>query len=268
MRSGAQKFILIRLMSSISDIQTAAAKSEPNLASFDAIDINQVTSVTELIALSQIYQYAAEHAAITGESSTVDVVGRCTARVCAIAARLCDVYGARQDVDSCIRALEHLRSIEYGYGLDDISSFVDKQIEILERNAALEPSHRLMLALIGGADDATVAHLVTVTATRPLGFQAVRSFLTAASVVPDVQVPLDAVSLWLDSKIESLGIEVMSRFEKLVDIAPLVWMHIPSRRASIEKLSMADPVPRHCLVQAALQSFISLNTLIAVLAAA
>lgn len=259
-------------MSSISDIQTAAAKSEPNLASFDAIDINQVTSVTELIALSQIYQYAAEHAAITGESSTVDVVGRCTARVCAIAARLCDVYGARQDVDSCIRALEHLRSIEYGYGLDDISSFVDKQVGILRRSSLLSPAHKLMLALIDDADNEEVSRLVAAVAAQRFDAFGVRSMLTAYAIDRDVQIPIAEIRRWLETEIHMVSILPLdSERLHLMDLVPLAWNYIPALRPVLESLAVRSAADDNAYVNiavSALQAFLSLNSLIAEITAA
>lgn len=260
-------------MSNVSDIETSAPLAKALLSRYDRLDVDSLVTLDGLIALSQIYQYRSEYAAITADSDCVAEASFCGRRISAVADRISQLYHTLRDTTSCVRALEHLRVLEYGYSLDHLKLFVDRQAEVLLRSMHLTDADRLMLAIISGDDEDTLVRFAEVCSGRNLDVASARALLTAAAIVPD-RIRLDVVSEWFEHEVGRLMTLQSSSLGtgdlQLIGLAPLIWNSLPSMQSAVESLANlnhhADLTADVAL--ASLRAFLDLTSLIASITAA
>lgn len=231
-------------MSNISDIEASAPLAKASFCRYDRIDVDNLYTLDGLIALTQIYQYRSEYAAIAADSDCVAEASFCGHRISAVADRISQLYHTLRDTTSCVRALEHLRVLEYGYSLDHLKLFVDRQAEVLLRSMHLTDADRLMLAIISGDDDDRLVRFAEVCSGRNLDVASARALLTAAAVAPD-RIRHDAVEEWLEHEVGRLMTLQPSSLSAgdlhLIGLAPLIWNSLPSMRPAVESLATLNP---------------------------
>lgn len=230
-------------MSNISDIEASAPLAKASFCRYDRIDVDNLYTLDGLIALTRIYQYRNEYAAITADSDCVAEASFCGHRISAVADRISQLYHALRDTTSCVRALEHLRVLEYGYSLDHLKLFVDRQAEVLLRSMHLTDADRLMLAIISGEDDERLVSLAEKCAARTTDAAAARASLTASAIMPGC-IPLDSVAEWFDCNARRLSHQSSistSADLQLIALAPLVWNALPTQRPAVESLATLNP---------------------------
>lgn len=260
-------------MSNISDIEASAPLTKASFCRYDRIDVDNLYTLDGLIALSQIYQYRSECAAITADSDCVAEASFCGHRISAVSDRISQLYHTLRDTTSCIRALEHLRVLEYGYSLDHLKLFVDRQAEVLLRSTYLTDAERLMLAIICGDDDDRLVRLAEVCSGCNLDVAGARALLTAAAIVPD-RIRLDIVSEWFEHEVGRLmrlqPLLLSAGDLQLICLAPLIWSSLPSMRHAVESLATLNPRADLTadMTIAAHRAFLALTSLIASITAA
>lgn len=260
-------------MSNVSDIETSAPLAKALFSRYDRVDVDSLVTLDGLIALSQIYQYRSEYAAITADSDCVAEASFCGRRISAVADRISQLYHALRDTTSCVRALEHLRVLEYGYSLDHLKLFVDRQAEILLRSMHLTDADRLMLDIISGDDDDRLVRFAEVCSGRNLDVASARALLTAAAIVPD-RIRLDVATEWFENEVGRLMRLQPSSLSagdlQLIGLAPLIWNSLPSMRHAVESLATLNPRADLTadMTIAAHRAFLALTSLIASITAA
>ena len=260
-------------MSNISDIEASAPLAKASFSRYDRIDVDNLYTLDGLIALSQIYQYRSEYAAITADSDCVAEASFCGHRISAVADRISQLYHTLRDTTSCIRALGHLRVLEYGYSLDHLKLFVDRQAEVLLRSMHLTDADRLMLAIISGDDDDRLVRFAEVCSGRNLDVASARALLTAAAIVPD-RIWLDIVSEWFEHEVGRLmrlqPLSLSTGDLQLIGLAPLIWNSLPSMRPTVGSLATLNPRADLTadMTIAAHRAFLALTSLIASITAA
>jgi hypothetical protein len=260
-------------MSNVSDIETSAPLAKALLSRYDRLDVDSLVTLDGLIALSQIYQYRSEYAAITADSDCVAEASFCGRRISAVADRISQLYHTLRDTTSCVRALEHLRVLEYGCSLDHLKLFVDRQTEVLLRPMHLTDADRLMLAIISGDDDDRLVRFAEVCSGRNLDVASARALLTAAAIVPD-RIRLDVATEWFENEVGRLMRLQPSSLSagdlQLIGLAPLIWNSLPSMRHAVESLATLNPRADLTadMTIAAHRAFLALTSLIASITAA
>lgn len=259
-------------MSNISDIEASAPLAKASFCRYDRIDVDNLYTLDGLIALSQIYQYRSEYAAIAADTYCVVEASFCGHRISAVADRISQLYHTLRDTTSCVRALEHLRVLEYGYSLDHLKLFVDRQAEVLLRSMHLTDADRLMLAIISGEDDKRLVSLAEKCAARTTDAAAARASLTASAIMPGC-IPLDSVAEWFDCNARRLSHQSSistSADLQLIALAPLVWNALPTQRPAVESLATLNPRADLTadMTIAAHRAFLDLTSLIASISAA
>ncbi len=261
-------------MSNVSDIQDSVASATISFRRFDCIDVAQIDSLDGLIALSQIYQYRGECAAISGNCEIIDETALCGIRISAVADHICRLYNTLRDVSSCVRALAQLRAIEYGYDLDRLEPFVDRHAALLRRPVSLTDADRLMLAIIQGDDNAAIGRLAEICMRRRPDAALASALLTAAAILPD-SIRLDAVIEWFDrevSRLMRLQRPVVETDDlQAVGLAPMIWSILPAMRPSVEALATLTPHPGLMVADmsiARLKAFLVYDSLLAAISAA
>ena len=259
-------------MSNISDIEVSAPLAKASFCRYDRIDVDNLYTLDGLIALSQIYQYRSEYAAIAADTYCVVEASFCGRRISAVADRISQLYHTLRDTTSCVRALEHLRVLEYGYSLDHLKLFVDRQAEVLLRSMHLTDADRLMLAIISGEDDKRLVSLAEKCAARTTDAAAARASLTASAIMPGC-IPLDSVAEWFDCNARRLSHQSSistSADLQLIALAPLVWNALPTQRPAVESLATLNPRADLTadMTIAAHRAFLALTSLIASITAA
>lgn len=259
-------------MSNVSDIEASAPLAKASFCRYDRIDVDNLYTLDGLIALTRIYQYRSEYAAITADSDCVAEASFCGHRISAVADRICQLNHTLRDTTSCIRALEHLRVLEYGYSLDHLKLFVDRQAEVLLRSMHLTDADRLMLAIISGEDDERLVSLAEKCAARTTDAAAARASLTASAIMPGC-IPLDSVAEWFDCNARRLSHQSSistSADLQLIALAPLVWNALPTQRSAVESLATLNPRADLTadMTLTAHRAFLDLTSLIASISAA
>lgn len=260
-------------MSNVSDIEASAPLAKASFSRYDRIDVDSLVTLDGLIALSQIYQCRSEYAAISADSDCVAEASFCGRRISDVADRIRQIYYTLSDTTSRVRALEHLRVLEYGYSLDHLKLFVDRQAEVLLRSMHLTDADRLMLAIISGDDEDTLVRFAEVCSRSIPDVAAARALLTAAAVAPD-RIRHDAVEEWLEHEVGRLMTLQSSSLGtgdlQLIGLAPLIWNSLPTMQSAVESLANlnhhADLTADVAL--ASLRAFLDLTSLIASITAA
>lgn len=260
-------------MSNVSDIEASAPLAKASFSRYDRIDVDSLVTLDGLIALSQIYQCRSEYAAISADSDCVAEASFCGRRISDVADRIRQIYYTLSDTTSRVRALEHLRVLEYGYSLDHLKLFVDRQAEVLLRSMHLTDADHLMLAIISGDDDGRLVRFAEVCTGRNLDVASARALLTAAAIVPD-RIRLDVVVEWFEHEVGRLMRLQPSSLSAgdlhLIGLAPLIWNSLPSMRPAVESLATLNPRADLTadMTLTAHRAFLDLTSLIASISAA
>lgn len=259
-------------MSNVSDIEARVTSVKSLSSRFDCIEVERIDSLDVLIALSQVYQYRNEYAAITADSDCIAEAALCGRRICEISDYVCRIYPTLRDIASCIRALEYLRTVEYSYDLHHLKPFVNSNVDVLRHSAHLTDANRLVLAIISGEDDERLVCLAEKCAARTTDAAAARASLTASAIMPG-RIPLDSVAEWFDCNARRLSHQSSistSADLQLIALAPLVWNSLPSMRSAVESLATLNPRADLTadMALASLRAFLALTSLIASITAA
>lgn len=258
-------------MSNVSDIEASTPLAKASFSRYDRIDVDSLVALDGLIALSQIYQYRSEYAAIRADDDCISETSFCCQRIIAVADRMCQIYKTLPDKVSCILALEHLRTIEYGYGLDHLKLFVDRQADLLRRSARLSDSARLMLAIICGDDYGRILNYAEQCYELKPDYFAARALLTAAAIVPD-RIRIENVTEWFEHEAQRLTQQpsLTANDLRLISLAPLLWNAAPALHPAVESLATLNPRADLTadMTLTAHRAFLALTSLIASITAA